>query len=709
MGPLRRLAIVFLAGGALLVAGLASVLPAAAAPGCTTSTTAGYEVIVCITAPSDGASLSGNVTVTATVSVTGTNPGVRRMVFGLGGQYLLTDYQSPYTFVLPTAKFVDGQPALTVYAIMRDGFESSPASIHVTFGNGITQPPVNTNTFQPSSGTQPAPGQPFVLAVTGDGASGEANALGVTDMLASWDPNLFLYTGDVYEKGAPTEFFNWYGTSSTYFGRLKSVTNPTIGNHEFEAGVAPGYFDYWDNIPNYYSVDAGGWHVVVLNSNSQFGQFGPGSPQYQWLNADLLANQLPCTLVAFHHPVYSVGPQGNTPAMNDIWKLLVDRGADVVLTGHDHSYQRWQPLDRNGNVDPTGITQFVVGSGGHAIQSFVRTDPRLAVGADSAPAAYGALRMELNAGGAAYRYEGYKGPTVLDSGALTCSGAAQDTTPPSVPAGLAGSATSSNSVDLSWSASTDNVGVVGYDVKRDGPGGQVITPIGTQTTFTDTSVSPASTYTYAVRARDLAGNPSDWSSSVDVTTPAVSTVIFTDGFESGNLSQWTVVSGLTTQQSQVFSGAWAARALAPPVSQAQKYLGTPVTDVYYRLRFLITSRTGVAYLGKLRTATGSSIIGVHVSSTGKLAYRNDVAGVTRTSTTTVTNGVWHEVQLHVQIAGASSLVETWYDGAVIGSLTRTENLGSNPIGRLQLGDNDTNRTFDIAYDDLVLGREFVAP
>ena len=709
MKAIRRKMVVSLVGGALLVAAFGSVGPAAAAPGCTTSATAGYEVVVCITAPSDGASLAGNADVTATVSVTGTNPGVRRMVFGLGGQYLLTDYQSQYTFVLPTAKFVDGQRALTVYAVMRDGFESSPASIQVTFSNGVTQPPVNTNTFQPRSGTQPAPGQPFVLAATGDGASGEANALGVTDQLVSWNPNLFIYLGDVYEKGSATEFYNWYGTSSTYYGRLKSITNPTIGNHEYEPGGAPGYFDYWDNVPDYYSVDAGGWHIVSLNSNSQFGQFGPGSPQYQWLDADLQANQLPCTLVAFHHPVYSVGPQGNTPAMNDIWKLLVDRGADVVLVGHEHSYQRWQPLDRNGNVDPAGVTQFVVGTGGHAIQSFVRSDPRLAAGADSAPAAYGALRMELTAGGATYRYESYQGPTTIDSGAISCSGAAPDTSPPSVPSGLSGTATSPNRVDLSWSASTDDVGVVGYDVQRDGPGGQVNTSIGPQTTFTDTSVSPSSAYTYQVRARDLAGNHSEWSTSVPVTTPALSSVIFADGFESGNLSQWTIVSGLSTQQTQVFSGAWAARALAPPASQAQKYLATQETDVYYRLRFLITSRTGVAYLGKLRTTTGASILGLHVSATGKLAYRNDAAAVTRTSSTTVTNGVWHEAQIHVQIAGASSLVETWYDGALIGALTRTEDLGPNPIGRLQLGDNDTNRTFDIAYDDIVLAREFVTP
>ena len=100
-------------------------------------------------------------------------------------------------------------------------------------------------------------------------------------------PELFLYLGDVYEKGMPTEFYNWYGTSSTFFGRFKTISNPTIGNHDYLSGAAPGYFDYWDNVPNYYSFNAGGWHFISLNSISKFSPTAVGSAQYNFVQQDL--------------------------------------------------------------------------------------------------------------------------------------------------------------------------------------------------------------------------------------------------------------------------------------------------------------------------------------------------------------------------------------------------------------------------------------
>ena len=150
------------------------------------------------------------------------------------------------------------------------------------------------------------------VAAVGDGASGVQNAKQVTDLIPGWSPNLVLYLGDVYEKGTATEFYNWYGTSSTFYGRFRAITNPTIGNHEYENNQAPGYFDYWDNVPNYYSFNAGGWHFISLNANSQVKQ-NVGSPQYEWLKQDLSASTANCTIVYFHQPVYSDGPEGDTP------------------------------------------------------------------------------------------------------------------------------------------------------------------------------------------------------------------------------------------------------------------------------------------------------------------------------------------------------------------------------------------------------------
>ena len=179
--------------------------------------TGAYTATVCLTDPADGASIVGNTTIVATASFSGTSPGVRRFVFYIDGAYLLTDYTTPYTFVLPSAKIVDGIHVIEVESLLRDNFTTDRASISLTFNNGVTQPPVNTNSFTPSTGTTPAPGKPFVVGAVGDGAGGDPSADNVTNLVSSWNPNLFLYLGDVYEKGSAAEFYNWYGTGPVDF------------------------------------------------------------------------------------------------------------------------------------------------------------------------------------------------------------------------------------------------------------------------------------------------------------------------------------------------------------------------------------------------------------------------------------------------------------------------------------------------------------
>ena len=326
---------------------LASVLPAAvpaalSAGACASTTQPTYIVTVCIAAPAAGASLTGDATVTGTVSVTGANPGVSKMVFWLDDEYVLTDYQSPYQFVLKTPRWVDSTRVLRAQPRMRDGVFPTEASVSVDFANGVTEPPVNTGEFTPTRGTTPSQGQPVVVATVGDGASGEANGALVTNMISGWDPNLFLYLGDVYEQGTTTEFDNWYAPS-TYFGRFRAITDPVIGNHENLTEGSAGYFDYWDNPPNYYSIDVAGWHVVALDSTGTLGETRPGTAQYTWLQNDLSAHPNACTLVSFHHPAWSIGEGfegGDDVRVRPLWPLLADSGVDVVLNGHDHDYYR---------------------------------------------------------------------------------------------------------------------------------------------------------------------------------------------------------------------------------------------------------------------------------------------------------------------------------------------------------------------------------
>jgi fibronectin type 3 domain-containing protein len=662
-----------------------------------------YAVTVCVSDPADGATVTGARPVTATVSVTGTSPGVQRMVFYLAGNYLLTDFQAPYTFSLHSERFVDGSKTLEVEALMRDGFTSQRASVSLTFQNGVTSPPPQQTGFSPTSGTAPGPGEPFIVAATGDGAGGEQNGGNVTSLIASWNPNLFLYLGDVYEKGSQVEFDNWYDPNGS-FGNLRAITNPTIGNHEYENGQASGYFDYWKSPPHYYSFDAAGWHVISLDSTSEFGQTDPGSPQYEWLEDDLAASTAACKVAYFHHPLYNVGPEGSTPRMSSIWSLLASHGVSLVLAAHDHDYQRWVRLDGDGNPSQSGIVQFVAGGGGHGIQHFVRTDSRLATGFDTAPAAFGALRLELNSQGAAFQYVNTAG-TALDSGSVQCNGTPGDTTAPSAAGNLTASAQDAHDVVLNWSKASDNVGVTGFDIYRDG---SLLATVGPVTSYKDLTVASEITYSYQVRARDAAGNVSGLSNTATVTIPPGETGVFVDGFETGNLSKWTSVTGLTVQQQQVFSGSWAARGTSTGAATwAYKTLPSTQTSLYYRIRFKVVSLGSTVNLMKFRTGSGTSLLGYYLTSSGKLSYRNDVAGVSTSSTTTVSTGSWHTLQAHAFLNGNASQTETWLDDVKISALSKTESLGTTPIGRVQLGENSTGRAYDIAYDTVLVDTSFI--
>ncbi len=284
--------------------------------------------------------------------------------------------------------------------------------------------------------------------------------------------------------------------------------------------------------------------------------------------------------------------------------------------------------------------------------------------------------------------------------------ATSDTQPPSAPSNLIATAISSGRVDLSWTASSDNVAVTGYDIYRDGT---LLTTISPVPSYSDATVAPATTYAYEVRARDAAGNVSDPSNSATTATPAAR--LFSDGFESGNMSAWTNPIGLSVQQQEVFAGGYAARATSSGAATwAYAQLNPAQSQLYYRSRFKIISQgANNVYLLKFRTATGTSLLGAYVSSTGKLGYRNDIAATSSTSATSVTLGEWHDLQMRVLINGTSSQTEVWLDGTRIDALSKTESLGTAPLGRVQLGDNSTGRTYDVAFDGVEVDTSFISP
>jgi hypothetical protein len=393
------------------------------APPCTTTTTTTFSVQICLTQPAPGSTVSGAVTVTATASPPTGGLRVVRMQFLVDGVYALTDYQSPYTFVLPTARWVDGLHSLSVAAIMSDpaATQTSSASESLTFSNGVTVVPPNNNLPTITSGTTPAPGANLVVAAVGDGAGGDASSTSVANLIQTWSPNLLLYLGDVYEKGSYPEFTNWYDPT---FGPFRSITNPVVGNHEY--GTIPkaaGYFYYWNNEPNYYSFDAGGWHFIALNSTSQYqSQPGKWAEQLAWLQNDLAAHAGACMVAYWHHPLYNEGPEGTSPRVQDFWTLLANARATLVLNGHDHDYQRTQSLDANGIPSSAGLTEIIAGTGGHAVQYMLQPDSRVVAAKFGA---FGALQLQLSASAAQFQFytvNATKSTTLFDSGSIPCRG-----------------------------------------------------------------------------------------------------------------------------------------------------------------------------------------------------------------------------------------------------------------------------------------------
>ena len=479
------------------------------APACSTSGPAGgaYSVTVCITAPASGATVKGStIAVSAVDTVSGVDPGTQRMVFTLNGTPLLTDYTSPYTFVLDTKRWADGRYQLGADVWMRDGFISSVATEFLTFSNGLFSPPPNNNSFTPATGTTPAPGQPLVIAAVGDGAGGEPGETSTVNLIGAWNPSMLVYVGDVYEDGRPMEFNNWYGSATTpgLYGQFRAITDPTVGNHEYVGTDASGYFYYWNNIPHYYSFNAAGWHFISLDSTTQYNQTLPGSAQYNWLAGDLAANTSACTVVYYHHPVLNVGPEGTATQMSAIWSLLAQNHVTLVLNGHDHDYQRYTPVDGSGNPSATGITEFVVGSGGHGHQTAVRTDSRL-VASDFQD--FGAVKLNLFPTSATFQFVNSANGAVVDSGLIPCKNTV-DSIAPSAPGSLSATAASASEIDLSWTAASDNLGVAGYDVYRDGASAPVAVLGPSTRTYADTAVAPSSTHSYTVDAFDAAGNHS---------------------------------------------------------------------------------------------------------------------------------------------------------------------------------------------------------
>lgn len=236
-------------------------------------------------------------------------------------------------------------------------------------------------------------------------------------------PGTVFTAGDnAYYFGSLEDFESCYASS---WGRHRARTRPAPGNHDYRTESAAGYFEYFgaaagDPSRGYYSYDLGTWHVVVVNSNcGEVGGCQAGSPQERWLREDLAAHPALCTAAIWHHPLFSSGRHGGNPAaMRDIWQALYDAGAEIVVNGHDHDYERLAPQDPSGAADnERGIREFVVGTGGAGLRSFPRVAPNSEVRNDRT---HGVLKLTLHPEGYDWEFVPVAGGTFTDSGSGTC-------------------------------------------------------------------------------------------------------------------------------------------------------------------------------------------------------------------------------------------------------------------------------------------------
>ena len=315
------------------------------------------------------------------------------------------------------------------------------------------------------SPSAPAAGDPAVLAGAGDiarcypGSNFRAFQRPGPDSPAEQTARLLddmpgatvMAVGDnAYEFGSPLDYWGCYQPT---WGRHKDRTRPAPGNHEYLTPGALGYFLYFGRKAappvGYYSYDLGAWHVIVLNSTTQVyacwppesDEVPPGFPtlspptvlgpdagracagdvaQQAWLANDLLTHQDVCTLAYFHHPRFSSGHHGNHFQMQKIWDLLYANGADVVISGHDHMYERFAPQNPDGVADDNfGIRQFTVGTGGAELYAISTVQPNSETIINDT---HGVIALALSSTGYAWAFEDVN-HAVRDSGSGTCHGA----------------------------------------------------------------------------------------------------------------------------------------------------------------------------------------------------------------------------------------------------------------------------------------------
>jgi len=279
----------------------------------------------------------------------------------------------------------------------------------------MTNTPTVTNT--PAATITPNP-LPAILVGAGDISVCDRDADDQTsELLASIPGEIFTLGDNSNEKGTMQQFAECFDYS---WGRYMDRLHPVPGNHDYSYNNGASYFDYFGSIAGeygkgYYSYDVGAWHIIAINSMTDVEQ---GSEQLNWLSTDLATHPSQCTLAYWHHSRWSSGGMGNSDYMAPVMQTLYDYGADVVLSGHNHNYERFAPQNPDGVVDyASGIREFVVGTGGATLLGFNEVLENSEVRDSSS---FGVLKLQLYSDWYSWEFLPVNGNGFHDSGSESC-------------------------------------------------------------------------------------------------------------------------------------------------------------------------------------------------------------------------------------------------------------------------------------------------
>jgi hypothetical protein len=253
----------------------------------------------------------------------------------------------------------------------------------------------------------------LVLVGAGDISSCNNDNDELTAQLLDSIPGTVFTTGDnAYDSGTYNEYLNCYDPT---WGRHKDRTRPTAGNHEYRTDGAAGYFQYFNNVPSYYAYSVGSWRIYALNSEIDV---SGESSQVTWLKSDLASNPSQCVLAYWHKPRWSSGRRhGNNPDLQELWQVLYESGAELVLNGHEHNYERFAEMDASGAPVSEGLREIVVGTGGRNLYEFDSPMPASEVRNSST---FGVLKLDLRRNGYDWEFIPAAGASFTDRGSTNC-------------------------------------------------------------------------------------------------------------------------------------------------------------------------------------------------------------------------------------------------------------------------------------------------